>query len=148
MIEAFHNRRGFIRNAVAVLGLCIVPSGAHAVGRRAKNQATRMLGERMASFLSPRPSAAFVGRTYLRGIPPEHRSIEHLMHEVCFRHCATSALCDLDVEDLHTCLGTWIADDFHSGSVAMVEGWMLSRTEAALAGLAATLELSNRRQQP
>lgn len=86
-----------------------------------------------------RHSAARVGRYYLRMIP-EEENINALLALVQKELSDTKNLMqDRDLEDIHGAISKCIANDFARERVCCVKGWILSRTEARIAGLAAML---------
>jgi len=96
------------------------------------------LGHRLAAFLSyPPESAAVIGAAYLAAAA-EERSVQFL-----HRHLEAAAVVprrpavwesDEAVTDR---LRRRIRADFEANEVALVRGWVLSRTEARLCGLVA-----------
>jgi hypothetical protein len=95
--------------------------------------------DRLVAIFRQRTSAAAVGRAYLAGHPNE-AAIDHLVTELraALRQCD----CDPDCADLVTlrvATSRLVKEDFARGRVVQVDGWVLSRSEVRLCGLAALL---------
>jgi hypothetical protein len=94
---------------------------------------------RLTALIRHRDSAARIGRAYLRTAPAD-RDAERLLDAIVAT-VATGTDGDdpLAADDvmLADMLARQIASDFASRDVALVEGWVLSRTEARLCALVA-----------
>jgi hypothetical protein len=98
------------------------------------------LARRLVEVFRRRQSAVAIGRAYIRGVAEAPR-VEGLLQEV---------VADLDPPAnelrrapqpvLRQTLHARIRQDFAEGQTVRVDGWVLSRTEAKLCGLAALLE--------
>jgi hypothetical protein len=139
VIKTGQTRRRIIGQGLALLGLSSVPTAARAAIAQTGAESSRQLAARMASVLGPQESAAMVGAAYLRQVPAGRRSVARLQHEICQPRCAVADLRGVATGDLHDRLRAWVAEDFRNRSIVQVDGWLLSRTEASLAGMAALL---------
>ncbi len=84
-----------------------------------------------------RRSAARVGRHYLRMVP-EERSIDTLLALIQQRLSDPDNLMkDTSVEQIRAEIARGVREDFACGRTSRVQGWVLARTEARLAALAA-----------
>lgn len=88
--------------------------------------ASYSLTDAALTLISSKTSASAIGRAYLRKCPQE-TSEEVLRAELC-RGLAAEAI-DARVFPQR------IAQDFENGNTVMLEGWILSRTEARLCAL-------------
>ena len=131
-------RRGFLVSLGAAGGLWLGwPARARAELALA---GPRQSADRLVAVFSQRTSAAAVGRAYLAGHPDEG-AIDHLVTELraALRQCD----CDPDCADLSTlrvATSRLVKEDFARSRVVRVDGWVLSRSEARLCGLAALLD--------
>jgi hypothetical protein len=106
------------RRAVsAALLFALTPRAASAGGPR----------EMVVSLFSHLPSARAIGAAYLRSSPANTLDAETL---------AASLPAAASVADLRLAIAARVRDDFANARVAMVDGWMLSVTEARLCALA------------
>jgi hypothetical protein len=108
-----------------------VPAGA----RPAINEAGRVL---LAQLLSAVDSAGVVGREYLRHHPDE-RDPERVQHVLSV--ALGGRLEGLDPTVLRERVKRRVRQDFAEDQVTLVDGWILSITEARLCALAALLGL-------
>jgi hypothetical protein len=95
------------------------------------------LAERLVGTLRQPKSAARIGRAFLAAHPSEaevERLTDKLAEDLC-RHCrAPERLCPVDLRALFS---RQVWEDFATGRVMRVDGWILSATEARLCGLTA-----------
>jgi hypothetical protein len=90
----------------------------------------------LVKLLSEVGSAVVVGREYLRGHPDE-RDLQRLRHSLSIALGGRLEAFDLAV--LRERVRRRVRRDFVEGQVALVDGWILSITEARLCALAALL---------
>lgn len=138
MNKVSRDRRRLIGTAAALFGLGLVFPGARALAGPIPLHRSD-LAENMAALFTPRASAEVVGQAYLETLPPDHRCPEALEQAICLGRCPVGEARRLGVNELHARLAHWIAEDFRARSLVSVEGWLLSQTEARIAGLTATL---------
>lgn len=126
-------RRLFLLTTAAACAASVSDKALAAVpGARGEIAARRLL-----AALDRRASAAEVGRAYLAGMPQEAdraRLVDALTR------CLGAQSCDparAGKADLRAALTRQIRQDFADRQVVRVDGWVLSVTEARLAGLAA-----------
>jgi hypothetical protein len=94
-------------------------------------------GERLAGLLNHEESARIVGREYLRLVPAE-ASQGVLTSRVVERLPGGFRTMDAVSDDrLHELLLRSTLEDFEEERIVELRGWVLSRTEARLCGLAA-----------
>jgi hypothetical protein len=126
-------RRFFLMTAAAAYAAHVSDKALAAIPVARREIAAR----RLLAALDRRASAAEVGRAYLAGVPQEAN-----------RACLVDALTDglgaqgchlgrVGKADLRAALARQIRQDFADRQVVRVDGWVLSVTEARLAGLAA-----------
>lgn len=86
-----------------------------------------------------RHSAARVGRHYLRMVPKE-RNINALLTLIQRGLPDTECLMqDRNIDGIRGAIAQSIENDFACGRVCQVNGWIMSRTEARIAGVAAMI---------
>jgi hypothetical protein len=122
-------RRNSLRLVAALVGLAAAPPLAHIAG--SSEPATRL-----ASLFRDRRSAASVGARYLASYP-EEASPERLLDLLVADRRLAAALAADDPVALRIAAASLVREDFLARHVARVDGWLLSRTEARLCGLAA-----------
>jgi hypothetical protein len=122
------NRRRLLTGLVAAGVLLGV--GAGRMCRAAAGPAHRLL----ATLRQP-SSAARVGQAFLAAYPGE-RDAEALTEEILTR---VSGAHPIGTRRLRQAISREIRQDFASGRVVSVDGWILSETEAKLCGLVALL---------
>ncbi len=125
-------RRSFLK-MTAAFGV-LMASGVAAAS--AATPATPM-AYRLVAALDKRASAAAVGRAYLKSIPgePTARELGALIESAL----QGNHLGPLDGESLGQRFATVCRREFEREEVAVVDGWVLSSTEARLCALAATV---------
>jgi hypothetical protein len=82
-----------------------------------------------------RQSVARIGRHYLRMVPGE-KNIDVLLALILKKLPDEGPMRNRNGDDVSDPVAKSIKDDFESGRIFQVKGWVLSRTEARLAGLA------------
>jgi hypothetical protein len=93
--------------------------------------------ERLARLLNHEESARIVGREYLRLVPAE-ASRRVLTSRVVERlPCGFRTMDAVSDDRLHELLLRGTLEDFEEERIVELRGWVLSRTEARLCGLAA-----------
>jgi hypothetical protein len=131
------SRRGFLRAAaLAVVALATAPSRAD-TGR---GDGVAALAQRLTEQLACRTSAARVGAVYLSQFPKE-ADARTLCNLLCNgeRGGLTDGLGVPRESNVRALLHARHQGDLHHGRVVWLQGWLLSRTEARLYGLAALL---------
>jgi hypothetical protein len=93
------------------------------------------LSPTLAGLFTDRCSAEAVGAAYLRSVDDAEARPEWLVRSILGDGPAT-----MDQAELKRVIGTRIRRDFTENAVVMVDGWMLSRTEARLCALIALAE--------
>lgn len=119
--------------ATAVLMLSSSQLPAAAALRRAERS---LLPIQLTTLLSNRQSAAALGRAYLAAYPHEQQ-VAALLNQI-----ATSAAARDTAwpgQSLRDLLGQMLTDDFAADRVVILQGWVLSVTEARLCALALLL---------
>lgn len=124
-------RREFLVVLAGVTSLVHVP-----LGNAAEIQPVCQMGRRLVRmFGNVLPSARIIGYSYLQRIPKERASdflVEAIMHgDGCRIHQAWF----LQDAELFECLKRKISLDFESDRIIVVDGWVLSVTEARLCAL-------------
>ncbi len=89
----------------------------------------------LAGLFTDRRSAGAVGAAYLRSVDDAEARPERLMRSILGDSPAT-----MGQAELKQVIGTRIRGDFTENAVVVVDGWMLSRTEARLCALIALAE--------
>lgn len=130
-------RRGFFASALGVAATALTAKLAF------KRESTLNLStdaERLVSALSSTESAAELGRAYMETVPFD-RSVDVLVERiVAVVPGGYTSVREGDERELKTLLEHEFKEDFRGGNVVIVDGWILSRTEARLYALAAILE--------
>jgi hypothetical protein len=86
-----------------------------------------------------RRSAARLGRHYLR-IAPNEQNIETLLALIEQELPESQRLSQIRItDDIRIAISQSIRNDFARGRISKINGWMLSRTEARVAALAALI---------
>jgi hypothetical protein len=99
------------------LFFALAPRAASAGGTR----------DMLRSLFSHLPSAHAIGAAYLRSCQANTVNAEKL---------AASLPAAASVADLRSAIAAWVRRDFANARVVMVDGWMLSITEARVCALA------------
>lgn len=99
-------------------------------------QAVQHVGRRLTSVLKRKRSARTVGKEYLRRAPEEADRLL-LVNAICGSDCELQrALLDGDDGRLRIAVRNRLRRDFADGRTVLLDGWLLSRTEARLCALA------------
>jgi hypothetical protein len=107
-------------------------------GLRGSTPRAPSAAESLAAFLRHHPSARAIGAAYLAATPSESR-VEPLVEALAASLEAGSAPLPLAHRPLRARLLLRMQRDFEENATVCLEGWILSRTEARLCGLAALL---------
>ncbi|WP_046865779.1 hypothetical protein [Microvirga massiliensis] len=130
-------RRELLQRLAAAILLPFVPGRANAFASEtpecgAGSQAMRKM---LSELFCHHESACAVGREYLRLLPASEASAEHLLHHL---HGADGGpLTATNPAKLRVLIREAQRNDFAEGRTVMVDGWVLSETEARLCALAA-----------
>jgi hypothetical protein len=100
---------------------------------------TRGAAKRLAGVLRHPDSAARLGRLYLESTPGEADAARLVMLIGTARGPALPAITDATDESLRSGLEERIRNDFINGKTVVVDGWLLSPTEARLCALVSLL---------
>ena len=104
-----------------------------------KLQPRRLARKLVDARTGARRSAARIGRRYLRTVP-EEQNINSLLALIQKELSDTRSLAQgSNIDDIHGAIAKSIENDFACGRICHVNGWILSRTEARIAGLAAMI---------
>jgi hypothetical protein len=104
------------------------------LGPPASEVAARLL-QHLPRMIPHRESAAHIGRAYLRMVPADAAGLLDLLCAPMSQALRSPAAIEgYALEDL---LRTRKMDDFAAGRVVLIDGWMLSETEARLCALVA-----------
>lgn len=134
--ERLLTRRRFIALAVAFTAP-LLPGAAPGVAGLVDPR--RAVSARLTAPFRHRDSAARIGRAYLRAEPGDG-NVDHLLDTIVAAIATeTDGRDPLAADDavLAELLARRIVTDFASRDLAVVEGWVLSRTEARLCALVA-----------
>jgi hypothetical protein len=134
--ERLLTRRRFIALAVAFTAPLLPGAGEGVVGLVDPRRAATA---RLTAPLRHRDSAARIGRAYLLAQPGDagaSRLVDTIVAAIATESGSTDPLA-ADDATLAELLARRIVTDFASRDVAVVEGWVLSRTEARLCALVA-----------
>ena len=137
------SRRAVVFGLVAI-SLPVFPAIAGVHLCRGMSSLSRLESRRLACTLvdastGSRHSAARVGRHYLRMVPKE-QNINALLALIQQGLPDTGRLTpDRNAEEICGAIAQSIEHDFACGRICQVKGWILSRTEARITGLAAML---------
>jgi hypothetical protein len=93
--------------------------------------------ERLSALVQPRASAALIGRAYLARFPQEAEPSALTRHIIADLASSEAALMRLGDRDLRARFAVRRRADFAEGRLAVIDGWLVSRTEARLCALAA-----------
>ena len=130
-------RRDLLQRLAVVALLPFMPRWANALaGERTGCGATSDTTRKMLSELfSHHESACAVGREYLRLLPASEASAERLLH--LLRRADGTPFSVASPAVVRVLIREAQRSDFTEGRTVMVDGWILSRTEASLCALAA-----------
>ena len=92
--------------------------------------------ERLAGLLSQRQSARVVGAAYLEAAPSEAR-VGSLVDAIAASLEGGASALRVEERELRGLLANRVERDFKEDAIVCLRGWILSRTEARLCGLAA-----------
>lgn len=126
------NRRSFLATAVSVVALISSPGTSKSAQNGNQESVLRDAARFLRSF-SDLDAPAAVGRCYLRAHEKEN-NIEWLCNQIAK---TTNAVPPTDFRDS---LNEAIRSDFSQKNVVLVDGWLLSHTEARVCGLAYLVE--------
>lgn len=128
-------RRGFIATALGLAAATV--TARFDLTRRAIGGDPATDGERLARAFASPESAAELGHAYLATVPAE-RSRALLVDRIAAAlPNGYSVVHTGDDATLLSLLAQRFQDDFKAGDTVTVDGWVVSRTQARLCGLAA-----------
>jgi|APTNR8051073442_1049403.scaffolds.fasta_scaffold43140_2 hypothetical protein len=117
-----------------------VPVGASSFVTQATARAVApppLAATNLVSAVGNRESAAVIGRTFLRTCPAE-ADANRLERFLLARAADRRFYPDGDrPDDVRRCLSMMFRDDFATGNIVYVDGWILARSEARLYALCA-----------
>jgi hypothetical protein len=131
-------RRSFLRVVICLSGLSFTrPIGV--LAKLGESRASDFLAMKLAMFFVHKGSAAVIGREYLRNVPQEADE-RILVDLVCLFHGdRRSDFAKAKMYKLRKLLEHQQREEFESGRIVNVRGWILSETEARLCALAALI---------
>lgn len=134
-------RRGFIVTAVGLTATAL--TARFAFDRESVPDSVASDAERLVSTFSSPESAAEVGRAYLETLAPDPSPRVLVERIVAGLPGGYTAVRRGDEAQLRTLLAHELKEDFRDGNIVMVDGWILSTTEARLCALAALVDSSS-----
>ena len=120
---------------LAVAGWALLPVAALARLPLAAADPDARLLARLATFFAAPDSAAVLGAAYLRQVPEEAEAASLVTR--LFPGVAATALERWSDGALRTALARRLSEDFAQSRTVMLQGWVLSRSEARLFAAAA-----------
>lgn len=127
------SRRVFV-GSVGALAVATA-GGAQPLTGRYITDATIAFAERLSALLSHRESALVVGRAAGTGEALHMLCAETLDRLTAVNRTSLSDLVRLPDEALRSLVSRQMREDFRVGRIVVVDGWRLSQTEVAVAGL-------------
>ena len=104
-----------------------------------RRQSRRLARKLVDAGASSRRSAARIGRQYLHMVP-EEKNINSLLALIERQLLDRKSFVQgRSIDDIQDAIAKTIEKDFACGRICQVKGWILSRTEARIAGLAAMI---------
>lgn len=131
------SRRVFVGSVGALT--VATAGGAQPLTGRPITDATTAFAERLSALLPHRDSALVVGRVAGTGDTLYRLCAETLDRVTTTHGLGMSDLAALPDADLRTLLARQMRQDFRDGRIVVVDGWRLSQTEVAIAGLVGAL---------
>jgi hypothetical protein len=120
----------------AVFAVPLVPWRSLAGAAAGDRGEPRSTAERLAGLWRHRRSARLIGKAYLE-VTPAEASARRLIDAIAEGLEGGLAAIEADPHRLRGALAVRIRRDFEEDRTIQLEGWILSRTEARLLGLAA-----------
>jgi hypothetical protein len=127
-------RRRLLQLLVDFLGAVGVAPLAEGAEKLSAHRAKNLVASKLTEILPHRDSAAAVGREYLK-IAPLEADVSRLIDLIVSPEKSIGAQSRTDAEALAESLRAKQRDDFEQGRTVLIQGWMLSQTEARLCAL-------------